>query len=75
MGQNSMFIAQYDYLPQRVDELALMKGDIVMLVEDVEDGWAKGEVSENCQQSSRIQKRMLIKRARSETLLLIASTD
>ena len=48
MGQNSMFIAQYDYLPQRVDELALMKGDIVMLVEDVEDGWAKGEVSKNC---------------------------
>jgi len=44
MGQNNMFVAQFDYLPQRVDELALMKGDIVRLVEEVEDGWAKGEV-------------------------------
>merc|ERR1712154_722049 len=45
MGQNNMYVAQFDYLPQRVDELALMKGDIVRLVEEVEDGWAKGEAN------------------------------
>ena len=44
MGSNEVYIAQYDYLPQRVDELALMKGDIVKMIEIVEEGWAKGEV-------------------------------
>ena len=37
-------IAQFDYQPQMVDELKLTKGDLVRLLEDVEDGWARGEV-------------------------------
>lgn len=53
MGPHSVYIAQYDYLPQRVDELALMKGDIVRLVEEVEDGWAKGEVSRHKTRNGR----------------------
>ena len=34
----------FDYQPQMVDELKLTKGDLVRLLEDVEDGWARGEV-------------------------------
>ena len=44
MGENRLCIAQFDYQPQMVDELKLTKGDLVRLLEDVEDGWARGEV-------------------------------
>ena len=44
MGENRLCVAQFDYQPQRVDELQLTKGDLVKVVEDVEDGWARGEV-------------------------------
>lgn len=42
-GSISSAVAKYSYEPQREDELRLVKGDIVSVIEKSSDGWWKGQ--------------------------------
>lgn len=45
MAETSYAVAKYNYEPQRPDELALTRGDMVTVVERSSDGWWKGEIN------------------------------
>jgi len=42
MAVGGKLVALHDYEPQQPDELAMKKGDIILLKEEIEDGWAVG---------------------------------
>lgn len=42
MTVGGKLIVLHDYEPQQVDELSMKKGDLILLKEEIEDGWAIG---------------------------------
>lgn len=36
------YAAIYDYIPQKIDEIELRKGDLYLVYEKCQDGWFKG---------------------------------
>ncbi|XP_041044394.1 CD2-associated protein isoform X2 [Carcharodon carcharias] len=38
--------AQFDYIPQNEDELEIKTGDVIEIIEEVEEGWWKGALNE-----------------------------
>ena len=47
MPSDVYFVALHDYARQQVDEIELKAGDIIRFLDDLENGWALGEVNGN----------------------------
>ena len=45
MSGDVFFVALHDYARQQVDEIDLKAGDVVRFLDDLENGWALGEVN------------------------------
>ena len=42
--KTKQFVASFKYVASNEDELSFEIGDIVTFIEDIEEGWAKGEI-------------------------------